>query len=137
MPAKLSIPSPIVVNTQNTSLNYTSTTGGYLTGSDLHLNGNQIIIDVSKLYFVSLNASIEQNGSGVVNTATLHLFKNGVLMLESIKSYNENDENTMSITSYLSLSVGDVITASINFNTVPLNKIFVNSNPASTFLNIV
>lgn len=137
MPAKLSLPSPIIVSAKNTTLNYTSTAGGYLTGSDMHLNGNQIVIDVSKLYFVSLNASIEQNGSGVSNTAYLHLFKNGVLMLETVKSYNENDENTMSITSYLSLSAGDVITASINFNTVPLNKIIINSSPASTFLNIV
>jgi len=137
MPAKLSIPSPIVVNNMNTTMNYTSTTGGYLTGGELHLNGNQIVIDVTKLYFVSLNASIEQNGSGVINTATLHLFKNGVLVLETVKSYNENDENTLSITSYLNFKEGDVITASINFSSVPTGKIIINSNAASTFLNIV
>lgn len=136
MPAKLTIPSVILPNTKTTTLPFTSTSNGYLSGP-MHLSGNSLVIDAANLYFLAVSVEIEQNGTGVVNTANIQVFRNGTRILEVIKSYNENDANTMFGSAYFNFNAGDVITSTITFSTLSTNKIIIAPNNSSTFLNVV
>lgn len=137
MPAKLTLTSGINVSTNTTTLAFNNTTNGYLITSDMNLSGNQLIIGATKMYFVGISVSIEQNGTTVLNTAWIQVLRNGSPILEYTQSYNENDEITLESGAYFNLNAGDVITARITFNTLSPNKIFVLANPWSTFLNVV
>lgn len=137
MPAKLTIPTAINVNTQNTTLPFTSTNNGYLETNNMHLNGSQLVIDQTKKYYVGLSVAFEQNGSGVSNTINAQVLRNGNNILSNTLSYNVNDECTVNNAAYLQLSAGDVITVNVNFAQLSQNQIWILPKPYSTFLNVV
>lgn len=137
MPAKLTIPSTVIVNNQNTTLSLTSLTNGYLETGDMHLNGTSLVIDKSKKYYVGFSVAIEQNGTGVSNTVEIQVRRNGNNILSNTHSYNVNDEFTVTNAAYIPLNAGDVITVNVNFTQLTPNKIFILANPCSTFLNVV
>lgn len=138
MPAKLTIPSGIIVSTKTTTLPLTSTNDGYLETSDMMLNGSgQLVITKAKKYFVGFSVAFEQNGSGVNNVITVSVLKNGTSVLSNTFNYNVNDEMTINNFAYLNLNVNDVITVNVDFNVLSPNKLFILNVPTSTFLNVV
>jgi len=130
MPAKLAIPNRVRIVVPTTYLNFSSTNQGYIS-SPTRLNGNgSVIIDATKLYFVALSVTFDQdvvltpnNCVIPINTAQIQVFRNNNTILQSFKSFNENDENTLYTAGYINLNAGDVITAAISFANIPGREI--------------
>lgn len=142
MPAKLAIPSRVRIVVPTTYLNFSNTNQGYIS-APLRLNGNGgVIVSTTKLYFIALSVTFIQdvvftyyntnNNNTInypqnyvipINTAQIQVFRNNNTILQSFKSFNESDRNTLYTSGYINLNAGDVITASISFTDTPVREI--------------